>query len=38
VTARTDHAAYFAAKYGPLVRTQVVAERYECYLADRRAG
>jgi hypothetical protein len=38
VTARADHAAYFAAKWGPLVRTEVLAERYECFLADRRYG
>jgi hypothetical protein len=32
VTARTDAQAYFAARFGPHVRTEVVADRVECYL------
>ena len=30
ITTRPDHAAYFAARYGPLVRTLVVGDRFEC--------
>ena len=30
VTTRTDAALYFAARYGPLVRADVVGDRYEC--------
>ena len=30
VTTRTDAARYFAARYGPLVRAEVVGDRYEC--------
>ena len=32
VTARTDSQAYFAARFGPHVRTEVVGDRVECYL------
>jgi hypothetical protein len=30
ITARPDHAASFAARYGPLVRTEVIGDRVEC--------
>ena len=30
ITRRADHAAYFQARYGPLVRTDVVGDRFEC--------
>ena len=29
-TPRTDAAAYFAARYGPLVAVEVVGDRFEC--------
>jgi hypothetical protein len=37
VTARTDSQAYFTAKFGPHVRTEVVGDRVECYV-DSGAG
>ena len=30
VATRTDHAAWFTARYGPLVHTRVVGDRFEC--------
>ena len=30
ITARTDHAAYFANRYGAQVRTEVIGDRFEC--------
>jgi hypothetical protein len=30
ITARTDAGAYFTARYGPLVRVEVVSDRVEC--------
>ena len=35
VTARTDAQPYFAAKFGPHVRTEVIGDRVECYLDAR---
>lgn len=29
-TTRQDHAAWFTARYGPAVRTEVIGDRYEC--------
>lgn len=37
ITARTDAQRYFAAKFGPHVRAEVVGDRVECYL-DSGAG
>lgn len=34
VTQRPDHAAYFAARYGAHVRTQVIGDRHECATPD----
>ena len=36
VTTRTDAQAYFAARFGPHVRTEVVADRVECYMDSER--
>jgi hypothetical protein len=30
ITTRTDAAAYFTARYGPIVRVEVVGDRFEC--------
>jgi hypothetical protein len=38
VTARQDHAGYFAARYGSHVRTQVVGTRHECAVSDIEPG
>ncbi|MBE2319690.1 hypothetical protein DVA67_027220 [Solirubrobacter sp. CPCC 204708] len=33
-TTRQDHAAWFAARYGPAVRTEVIGDRYECAMPE----